>query len=211
MAAHGARSAAPAFPALSSSAGPTGSSSAADKALLNSYYRRLATRPNVTVAYDAKAEEYEFTGPRCDALVVVLADGRRVRVAADSVVCASGSFEGLTSTGCAATGPTRSTTTSFAAPLTTTGTCWPSSTTREPASAGEEKGFHAIALDARAPKFDGGIATRLDTIPFGIAVNKLGQRFYDEGEDIWPKRYAIWGRNIAASPTSSSSRSGTPR
>ena len=28
-------------------------------------------------------------------------------------------------------------------------------------------------------------------------VNKFGLRFYDEGEDIWPKRYAIWGRLVA--------------
>ena len=26
------------------------------------------------------------------------------------------------------------------------------------------------------------------------------ERFYDEGEDIWPKRYAIWGRLVAAQP-----------
>jgi tricarballylate dehydrogenase len=54
-----------------------------------------------------------------------------------------------------------------------------------------------VALDARSPKFDGGIATRLDSVPFGIAVNKYGKRFYDEGEEFWPKRYAIWGRWIA--------------
>ena len=29
--------------------------------------------------------------------------------------------------------------------------------------------------------------------PFGVVVNKFAQRFYDEGEAIWPKRYAIWG------------------
>jgi tricarballylate dehydrogenase len=65
------------------------------------------------------------------------------------------------------------------------------------AMAGDPKGFHAVALDARSPKFDGGIATRLDSVPFGIAVNKYGKRFYDEGEEFWPKRYAIWGRWIA--------------
>jgi tricarballylate dehydrogenase len=27
-----------------------------------------------------------------------------------------------------------------------------------------------------------------------------GQRFYDEGEDVWPKRYAIWGKLIARQP-----------
>jgi tricarballylate dehydrogenase len=65
---------------------------------------------------------------------------------------------------------------------------------------GDPKAFHAVAIDARAPKFDGGIVTRLDAIPFGIVVNRRGRRFYDEGEDIWPKRYAIWGRLIAEQP-----------
>ncbi|MGH6681312.1 MAG: FAD-binding protein, partial [Bradyrhizobium sp.] len=54
--------------------------------------------------------------------------------------------------------------------------------------------------DARAPKFDGGIITRLDCVVFGIVVNNKAQRFYDEGEDIWPKRYAIWGRLVAGQP-----------
>jgi tricarballylate dehydrogenase len=65
------------------------------------------------------------------------------------------------------------------------------------AATGDPTQCHAIALDARAPKFDGGIATRLDSIIFGIVVNKNAERFYDEGEDLWPKRYAIWGRLIA--------------
>jgi tricarballylate dehydrogenase len=62
---------------------------------------------------------------------------------------------------------------------------------------GDPRGCHAVALDARAPKFDGGIVTRLDSVPFGIVVNKQVKRFYDEGEDFWPKRYAIWGKLIA--------------
>jgi tricarballylate dehydrogenase len=65
---------------------------------------------------------------------------------------------------------------------------------------GDPTQCHAVALDARAPKFDGGIATRLDSIPFSIVVNREGERFYDEGEDVWPKRYAIWGRLIAQQP-----------
>ena len=68
------------------------------------------------------------------------------------------------------------------------------------ARAGQERGFHSVAIDARSPRFDGGIATRLDSIPFSIVVNALGMRFYDEGEELWPKRYAIWGRNIAGQP-----------
>jgi tricarballylate dehydrogenase len=65
---------------------------------------------------------------------------------------------------------------------------------------GDPTQCHAVAIDARAPKFDGGIITRLDCVVFGIVVNKKAERFYDEGEDIWPKRYAIWGRLVAAQP-----------
>jgi len=31
-------------------------------------------------------------------------------------------------------------------------------------------------------------------------VNREAKRFYDEGEDTWPKRYAIWGRLVAQQP-----------
>ncbi len=65
---------------------------------------------------------------------------------------------------------------------------------------GNPREFHAVAVDARAPKFDGGIVTRLDSVPFGIVVNREARRFYDEGEDFWPKRYAIWGGLIARQP-----------
>jgi len=59
---------------------------------------------------------------------------------------------------------------------------------------------HAVAIDARSPKYDGGIVTRLDCVAFSIVVDKNCERFYDEGEDFWPKRYAIWGRLVAQQP-----------
>ncbi len=65
---------------------------------------------------------------------------------------------------------------------------------------GDPTQCHAVAIDARAPKYDGGIITRLDCVVFGIVVNRNAQRFYDEGEDVWPKRYAIWGRLVAGQP-----------
>ena len=65
---------------------------------------------------------------------------------------------------------------------------------------GDPTQCHAVAIDARAPKFDGGIITRLDCVVFGIVVNRQAERFYDEGEDVWPKRYAIWGRLVAQQP-----------
>ena len=65
---------------------------------------------------------------------------------------------------------------------------------------GDPRSFHSTSVDARAPKYDGGIVTRIDAIPFSITVNAKTRRFYDEGEDLWPKRYAIWGKMIAEQP-----------
>lgn len=52
---------------------------------------------------------------------------------------------------------------------------------------GDPTRSHAVANDARAPMEARGLAARLD-------------RFHDEGEDTWPKRYAIRGRRIARQP-----------
>jgi tricarballylate dehydrogenase len=64
-------------------------------------------------------------------------------------------------------------------------------------SIGDPKQFHAITVDARAPKYDGGIAIRLDAVPFGVVVNEEGHRFDDEGLNVWPIAYARWGALIA--------------
>jgi tricarballylate dehydrogenase len=37
-------------------------------------------------------------------------------------------------------------------------------------------------------------------VSLGVMLNREGLRFYDEGEDFWPKRYAIWGRLVAMQP-----------
>ncbi len=65
---------------------------------------------------------------------------------------------------------------------------------------GDPTQAHMVAIDARAPLYDGGICTRIDCVSLGVVVNRDGQRFYDEGEDFWPKRYAIWGRLVAQQP-----------
>ena len=65
---------------------------------------------------------------------------------------------------------------------------------------GDPTQAHMVAIDARAPLYDGGIVTRVDCVSLGIMVNREGRRFYDEGEDFWPKRYAIWGRLVALQP-----------
>ncbi|MCI3275304.1 FAD-dependent tricarballylate dehydrogenase TcuA [Streptomyces cylindrosporus] len=164
------------------------------KALLNSYYR-TAERAGVTVEYDTQVTRLEWTGETCTAAHT--ADGRRIPAA--SVVCASGGFEanlawlgrywGEAAQGFHVRGPSYN-----------DGRVLRELLDAGAQRAGEERGFHAVAVDARGPRYDGGIATRIDAIPFGIVVDRDGRRFHDEGEDIWPKRYASWGRNIALRP-----------
>jgi tricarballylate dehydrogenase len=165
------------------------------KALLNSYYRRVAGRPRIEVVYGARVEELEFDGTR--ATGVIAAYGGAVhRARTRAVVCASGGFEANLDWLRRYWGEAVDNYVIRGTPYND-GHVLAQLYAAGAARAGEERGFHAIALDARAPKFDGGIATRLDTIPFGVAVNKYGRRFYDEGEEVWPKRYAVWGSHIA--------------
>ena len=164
------------------------------KALVNTYHRTAAAA-GVTVRYDRTVQDLEITGDRCTG--VTLADG--TRIAARAVVCASGGFEanipwlrrywGDAADNFLVRGP-----------ATNDGLVLRALYDRGAARAGQERGFHSVAIDARSPRFDGGIATRLDSIPFSVVVNARGERFYDEGEELWPKRYAIWGRNIAGQP-----------
>ena len=163
------------------------------KALVNSYHR-TAARMGVTVAYDTTVEDLRIEDDRCTAVITGCGEIR-----ARAVVCASGGFEanipwlrrywGAAADNYVIRG-SRDNDGRVLAALYAHGAD----------RAGEERGFHAVAVDARSPRFDGGIATRLDSIPFGIVLNRDGRRFYDEGEEIWPKRYAIWGRNIAGQP-----------
>jgi tricarballylate dehydrogenase len=167
------------------------------KAMMNAYYA-TAEKLGVQVRYECEVCELvvrdgEFTA------AVVASHGRRQEIPARAVVVASGGFEAnlpwlKTYWGEAAENfivrGTPYNQGRILARLLDLGV----------APVGDEREFHAIAVDARAPKFDGGIITRLDSAPFGIVVNQYGQRFYDEGEDFWPKRYAIWGGLIARQP-----------
>jgi tricarballylate dehydrogenase len=165
------------------------------KALVNSYHR-VAAALGVTVWYDTTAEDLQVSGDQCTAVIV---SGSAAPVATRSVVCASGGFEANIGWlgqywGDAADNFL------IRGPATNDGLMLAALFRLGAARAGQERGFHSVAIDARSPRFDGGIATRLDSIPFSIVVNAQGERFYDEGEELWPKRYAIWGRNIADQP-----------
>ncbi|HEY3796235.1 MAG TPA: FAD-dependent tricarballylate dehydrogenase TcuA, partial [Bradyrhizobium sp.] len=62
---------------------------------------------------------------------------------------------------------------------------------------GDPARAHMVAVDARGPKFDGGIVTRITAIPHGIVVDRHGKRFHDEGEDARKTHFARWGARIA--------------
>lgn len=167
------------------------------KALANAYYQK-AMEMGVRVCYDAFVEDLEVESGDFQAAVINLASGQR-KIPARAVVVATGGFE-------ANLGWLKRLWGEAADNFIVRGTPYNEGTLlarllEKGANAiGDPKGFHAVAVDARAPKFDGGIVTRLDAIPFGIVVNRQGRRFYDEGENIWPKRYASWGRLIAEQP-----------
>src|ERR1700676_937809 len=65
---------------------------------------------------------------------------------------------------------------------------------------GDPARCHMVAVDARGPKFDGGIVTRITGIPHGIVVDRAGARFHDEGEDARKTHFARWGARIAECP-----------
>jgi tricarballylate dehydrogenase len=165
------------------------------KALVNTYYQ-TAEAMGVRVEYDASVEDVLLGADGRVSGVVVMRSGMRDEVRAKAVVLTSGGFEANLDWLRRYWGDAVDNYVIRGTPYND-GRVLASLLDKGAATAGDPKGFHAVALDARAPKFDGGIATRLDSIPFGIAVNKHGKRFFDEGQDFWPKRYAIWGRLIA--------------
>ncbi|MBU2549323.1 MAG: FAD-dependent tricarballylate dehydrogenase TcuA [Proteobacteria bacterium] len=167
------------------------------KALMNAYYA-TAARLGVGILYEAEATDLDI---REDGFVsaAVLYQGVCETVRAGAVVVASGGFQANIEWLREYWGPA-------ADRFIVRGTPYDQGRMlrvlldRGARPVGDPRSFHGVAIDARAPRFDGGIVTRLDVVPFGIVVNKEARRFYDEGEEFWPKRYAIWGRLVAGQP-----------
>jgi tricarballylate dehydrogenase len=167
------------------------------KALMNSYYA-AAGRMGIRVCYDAEVVGLDLAGNRFHGASVVI-EGQRTTVRARSAVLAGGGFEANLDWLREIWGDAASNFIVRGTPYNR-GTLLRLMLDAGAQSVGNAAHCHAVAVDARAPKFDGGIVTRLDCISLGIVVNKRAARFYDEGEDFWPKRYAIWGRLVAEQP-----------
>ncbi|WP_420393754.1 FAD-dependent tricarballylate dehydrogenase TcuA [Acuticoccus sp.] len=167
------------------------------RAMLNALYL-TAERLGVTVVYDAEVVGLEVEDGFFLSAAVVHA-GARYTVHAKALIAAAGGFEANIEWLKEAWGPEAENFLIRGTPYNR------GSLLRQLLDAGVQQvgdptQCHAVAIDARAPKFDGGISTRLDCVVFGIVVNRNAERFYDEGEDFWPKRYAIWGRLVAGQP-----------
>ncbi len=167
------------------------------RAMLNALYL-TAERLGVEVAYDAEVVALEIEGGTFRKATVKRPEGHQ-SVRAKALVAAAGGFEANLDWLREYWGPPADNFLIRGTPYNK------GSVLRMLLDAGVEKigdptQCHAVAIDARAPKFDGGIITRLDCVVFGIVVNRNAERFYDEGEDFWPKRYAIWGRLVAGQP-----------
>jgi tricarballylate dehydrogenase len=167
------------------------------KALMNAYYA-AAARLGIDVIYDADVVDLDLDGGQFRAATIEVAGQRRV-VRARAAVVATGGFESNLEWLKEVWGSAADNFVIRGTPYNT-GTMLRRLLEGGAAPVGDPRGCHAIAVDARAPRFDGGIVTRLDCIPLGIVVNRDGERFADEGEDLWPKRYASWGALVAAQP-----------
>jgi tricarballylate dehydrogenase len=167
------------------------------KAMMNAYYDQ-AERVGIRVVYNAEVVDLKVEDGKFESATAMVA-GKPVEVRAKVVVAASGGFEANLDWLKEAWGPEADNFLIRGTPYNK-GKVLKKLLENGVESVGEAKQGHMVAIDARAPKFDGGIVTRLDCVSLGIVVNRNGDRFYDEGEDFWPKRYAIWGRLVANQP-----------
>ncbi len=167
------------------------------KSLVNAYYR-TAAKLGIDVLYEAQVTHLELAGDQI-AWIDFSHGGESHRITPKAVVVASGGFQADTEWLTRAWGPAAKNFLIRGTPYNR-GMVLADLLDQGVQSVGDADQCHAVAIDGRAPKFDGGIVTRLDCVPFSIVVNKNAERFYDEGEDVWPKRYAIWGRLVAAQP-----------
>ncbi|WP_299484191.1 FAD-dependent tricarballylate dehydrogenase TcuA [uncultured Roseibium sp.] len=167
------------------------------KSLVNAYYR-TAEKLGVSVLYEANVTNLELDRDRITRIDYTH-EGEAKHLEPSAVIVASGGFQADTEWLTRAWGPAAKNFLIRGTPYNR-GVVLADLLGQGVQSVGDPTQCHAVAIDGRAPKFDGGIVTRLDCVPFSIVVNKEADRFYDEGEDVWPKRYAIWGRLVANQP-----------
>ncbi|HWK65304.1 MAG TPA: FAD-dependent tricarballylate dehydrogenase TcuA [Rhizobiaceae bacterium] len=168
------------------------------KSLVNAYYNTCEDL-DVAVVYEAQVTHIGLEDDTFTHAEVAIAGAPPVRICGKAVVLASGGFQSNLEWLTRAWGPAAANFLIRGTPYNR-GVVLKDMIDQGGETVGDPTQCHCVAIDGRAPKFDGGICTRLDCVPFSVVVNRDGDRFYNEGEDTWPKRYAIWGRLVAAQP-----------
>jgi tricarballylate dehydrogenase len=169
------------------------------KALVNAYYRS-AERLGATIRYEAPVQRLELRDGR---FVAAFVGGQRIEARACVLAC--GGFESnrdwlREAWGVNERGEHPADNFVIRGTRFNTGVLLKFMLDAGADRIGDPTQAHMVAIDARAPLYDGGICTRIDCVSLGVVVNRDAERFYDEGEDFWPKRYAIWGRLVAQQP-----------
>lgn len=167
------------------------------KALVNAYYQRCEAL-GVQIMYNTTVLDMHIDNGQCDG-VLIEHNGKQEYLRASAFVIAAGGFESNKEWLVEAWGEAAKNFLIRGTPYNR-GEVLKQMLAHGADSIGDPTQCHAVAIDGRAPEYDGGIVTRLDCVPFSVVLNSEGNRFYDEGEDVWPKRYAIWGRLVAAQP-----------
>lgn len=167
------------------------------KAMINALYT-TAARVGIAVSYESEVAGLEFEDDRdCD--VAISHRGCIEHIAAKTVVACSGGHQAnldwlRKDVGAAADG--------FVVRGTpyATGSVLRALLDAGVKPVGDPSRCHLVAVDARGPKFDGGIITRVTAIPHGIVVDRDCRRFHDEGEDASKTHFARWGAQIVGRP-----------
>jgi tricarballylate dehydrogenase len=165
------------------------------KAMMNSYFA-CAERLGARVLYDAEVVGLDIQDGRFRSATVQIKGQGTVQIAAKTVVVAAGGAQSNLEWLRKAWGPPADNFLIRGTPYDT-GTALQLLMDAGAETTGDPTQGHMVPIDARSPKFDGGIVTRLDCVTLGIMVNKHGDRYYDEGEHFWGYRYAVWGRMVA--------------
>jgi tricarballylate dehydrogenase len=166
------------------------------KAMVNALYA-TAIKLGVGIGYDSEVVALGFEGRNCTA--DIRHDGRIERVVAKTMVVCSGGHQ-------ANLGWLRESFGAAADNFMIRGTPYDTGSVLRllldagAKPVGDPRHAHMVAVDARGPKFDGGIVTRITAIPHGIVVDRQGKRFHDEGEDARKTHFARWGARIAQCP-----------
>jgi tricarballylate dehydrogenase len=161
----------------------------------------IASAASVTLRYGARAVRLAQHAGRISG-VYVRGDGGEALLPADAVVLACGGFEANPAWRACYLGPgwdlAKVRGTRF-----NTGDGLKMAIEFGAATRGHWSGCHAVGWDANAPEFgdlDVGDGFQKHSYPFGIMVNRHGERFVDEGADFRNFTYARYGQEILRQP-----------